>query len=93
MMLPHWNIIEPTLFAWLGVRSRKFVASRVVARRYERGSMILLQLTFDGWDTAFAGDGVLTGDARPGPADGLRIARLLHEDPDGLPVEFVQSTK
>jgi len=34
---------------------------QVVARRYERGSMILTSnLTFGSWDTAFAGDGVLT---------------------------------
>jgi hypothetical protein len=50
-----------------------------------------LQLTSGGWEMAFARDGVLTGDARPCLADGLRIARLLHEDLDGLPVEFVQS--
>jgi hypothetical protein len=41
-----------------------------------------LQLTSGGWDMAFARDGVLTGDARPCPADGLRIARLQHEDLD-----------
>src|SRR5580700_11540473 len=34
---------------------------QVVAQRYERGSMILTSnLTFGSWDTAFAGDGVLT---------------------------------
>ena len=34
---------------------------QVVAQRYERGSMILTSnLTFGRWDTAFAGDGVLT---------------------------------
>jgi DNA replication protein DnaC len=34
---------------------------QVVAQRYERGSMILTpNLTFGSWDTAFAGDGVLT---------------------------------
>jgi len=34
---------------------------QVVARRYERGSMILTSnLTFGSWDGAFAGDGVLT---------------------------------
>jgi DNA replication protein DnaC len=34
---------------------------QVVARRYERGSMILTSnLTFGSWDSAFAGDGVLT---------------------------------
>ena len=34
---------------------------QVVARRYEHGSMILTSnLTFGSWDTAFAGDGVLT---------------------------------
>jgi DNA replication protein DnaC len=34
---------------------------QVVARRYERGSMILTSnLTFGSWDAAFAGDGVLT---------------------------------
>jgi DNA replication protein DnaC len=33
----------------------------VVAQRYERGSMILTSnLTFGSWDSAFAGDGVLT---------------------------------
>jgi DNA replication protein DnaC len=32
-----------------------------VAQRYERGSMILTSiLTFGSWDTAFAGDAVLT---------------------------------
>jgi DNA replication protein DnaC len=32
-----------------------------VARRYEHGAMILTSnLTFGSWDTAFAGDGVLT---------------------------------
>jgi DNA replication protein DnaC len=34
---------------------------QVVAQRYERGSMILTSnLTFGSWDTALAGDGVLT---------------------------------
>jgi DNA replication protein DnaC len=34
---------------------------QVVARRYERGSMILTSnLTFGSWDSAFAGDSVLT---------------------------------
>jgi DNA replication protein DnaC len=34
---------------------------QVVAQRYERGSMILTSnLTFGSWDTAFAGDSVLT---------------------------------
>ncbi len=34
---------------------------QVVAQRYERGSMILTpNLTFGSWDSAFAGDGVLT---------------------------------
>jgi DNA replication protein DnaC len=34
---------------------------QVVARRYERGSMILTSnLTFSSWNSAFAGDGVLT---------------------------------
>jgi len=34
---------------------------QVVAQRYERASMILTSnLTFGSWDTAFAGDGVLT---------------------------------
>jgi DNA replication protein DnaC len=43
---------------------------RVVARRYERGSMILTSnLTFGGWDSAFAGDNVLTA---------AMLDRLLH---------------
>jgi DNA replication protein DnaC len=34
---------------------------QVVAQRYEKGSMILTSnLTFGSWDSAFAGDGVLT---------------------------------
>jgi DNA replication protein DnaC len=34
---------------------------QVIAQRYERGSMILTSnLTFGSWDSAFAGDGVLT---------------------------------
>jgi DNA replication protein DnaC len=34
---------------------------QVVARRYERGSMILTSnLTFGSWDSAFAGDSLLT---------------------------------
>ncbi len=34
---------------------------QVVAQRYERGSMILTSyLTFGRWDSAFAGEGVLT---------------------------------
>jgi DNA replication protein DnaC len=34
---------------------------QVVARRYERGSMILTSnLTFGSWDSVFAGDSVLT---------------------------------
>lgn len=34
---------------------------QVVAQRYERGSMILTSnLTFGSWDSAFAGDTVLT---------------------------------
>jgi DNA replication protein DnaC len=35
---------------------------QVVARRYERGSMILTSnLTFGSWESALAGGGVLTG--------------------------------
>jgi len=34
---------------------------QVIAQRYEKGSMILTSnLTFGSWDSAFAGDGVLT---------------------------------
>ena len=34
---------------------------QIVERRYERGAMILASnLTFGGWDSAFAGDSVLT---------------------------------
>jgi DNA replication protein DnaC len=34
---------------------------QIVAQRYERGSMILTSnLTFGSWDSAFAGDSVLT---------------------------------
>jgi hypothetical protein len=34
---------------------------QVIAQRYERGSMVLTSnLTFGSWDSAFAGDGVLT---------------------------------
>jgi hypothetical protein len=37
------------------------LAFQVIARRYERGSMILTSnLTFGSWDSAFAGDRVLT---------------------------------
>ena len=43
---------------------------QVVARRYERGSMILTSnLTFGSWDTAFAGDSVLTA---------AMLDRILH---------------
>ena len=43
---------------------------QLVARRYERGSMILTSnLTFGSWDTAFAGDSVLTA---------AMLDRLLH---------------
>jgi DNA replication protein DnaC len=43
---------------------------QLVARRYERGSMILTSnLTFGSWDTAFAGDSVLTA---------AMLDRILH---------------
>jgi DNA replication protein DnaC len=43
---------------------------QLVARRYERGSMILTSnLTFGSWDTAFAGDRVLTA---------AMLDRILH---------------
>ncbi len=43
---------------------------QVVARRYERGSMILTSnLTFGSWDSAFAGDGALTA---------AMLDRILH---------------
>ena len=43
---------------------------QVVAQRYERGSMILTSnLTFGSWDSAFAGDGVLTA---------AMLDRILH---------------
>jgi DNA replication protein DnaC len=43
---------------------------QVVARRYERGSLILTSnLTFGSWDTAFAGDAVLTA---------AMLDRILH---------------
>ena len=43
---------------------------QVVARRYERGSLILTSnLTFGSWDSAFAGDSVLTA---------AMLARVLH---------------
>jgi len=42
-------------------REQANLFSQVVAQRYERGSRILTSnLTFGSWDTAFAGDGVLT---------------------------------
>jgi DNA replication protein DnaC len=42
-------------------REQADVSFRVAARRYERVAMILIaNLTFGSWDTAFAGDGVLT---------------------------------
>ena len=41
--------------------ARSVLFFQVVAQRYERGSMILTSnLTFGSWDSAFAGDGVLT---------------------------------
>jgi DNA replication protein DnaC len=43
---------------------------QVVARRYERASTILTSnLSFGSWDSAFAGDAVLTG---------AMLDRLLH---------------
>ena len=43
---------------------------QVVAQRYERGSMVLTSnLTFGSWDTAFAGDSVLTA---------AMLDRILH---------------
>src|SRR5271155_2559524 len=43
---------------------------QVVAQRYERGSMILTSnLTFGSWDSAFAGDSVLTA---------AMLDRILH---------------
>jgi DNA replication protein DnaC len=43
---------------------------QVVAQRYERGAMILTSnLTFGSWDTAFAGDTVLTA---------AMLDRILH---------------
>lgn len=42
-------------------REQAHLFFQVAARRYERGSMILTSnLTFGSWDTAFAGDAVLT---------------------------------
>jgi DNA replication protein DnaC len=42
-------------------RERANLFFQVVAQRYERGSMILTSnLTFGSWDSAFAGDSVLT---------------------------------
>ncbi len=42
-------------------REQANIFFRIVARRYERGSMILTSnLTFGSSDTAFAGDGVMT---------------------------------
>ena len=42
----------------------------IVAQRYERGSMILTSnLTFGSWDSAFAGDTVLTA---------AMLVRILH---------------
>lgn len=43
---------------------------QIVAQRYERGSMILTSnLTFGSWDSAFAGDSVLTA---------AMLDRILH---------------
>jgi DNA replication protein DnaC len=43
---------------------------QMVAQRYERGSLILTSnLTFGSWDTAFAGDSVLTA---------AMLDRILH---------------
>jgi DNA replication protein DnaC len=42
-------------------REQANLSVQVVAQRYERGSMILTSnLTFGSWDSAFAGDGMLT---------------------------------
>src|SRR5216684_6721498 len=51
-------------------REQANLFSQVVAQRYERGSRILTSnLTFGSWDTAFAGDGVLTA---------AMLDRILH---------------
>jgi DNA replication protein DnaC len=43
---------------------------RVIARRYQKGSLILTSnLSFGSWDEAFAGDAVLTS---------AMLARILH---------------
>jgi len=44
---------------------------QIVERRYERGAMILTSnLTFGSWDSAFAGDSVLTA---------AMLDRVLHQ--------------
>jgi DNA replication protein DnaC len=49
---------------------------QVVAYRYERGSMILTSnLTFGSWDTAFAGDSVLTA---------AMLDRILHHSTSSI---------
>ena len=51
-------------------RERANLFFQVVAQRYERGSMILTSnLTFGSWDSAFAGDSVLTA---------AMLDRILH---------------
>ena len=65
MFLGPWGVGKPHLAIALGYlpmsREQANLFFRIVARRCERGAMILTSnLTFGSWDSAFAGDSVLT---------------------------------
>jgi DNA replication protein DnaC len=62
---PRKQIMELASLAFVERAENVFLGPnlffQVVAQRYERGSVILTSnLTFGSWDSAFAGDGVLT---------------------------------
>ena len=57
--MPKLLIIDEIGYLPFG-REQANLFFQVVARRYEKGSMILTNLTFGSWDEAFAGDAVLT---------------------------------
>ena len=74
--LPHnrviwlYNSVISAAAGPSGSYSQANLFFQVVAQRYERGSMILTSnLTFGSWDSAFAGDSVLTA---------AMLDRILH---------------
>jgi DNA replication protein DnaC len=66
------------------VREQANLFFQVIARRYEKGSLILTSnLSFGRWDEAFAGDAVLTAAMLVGFLSHLRSLRRLPRDNHG----------